>query len=69
MNRFGNCFLNDAFEQHRRLMLIKQNELRIDVSLDGKFAQQARAETVNRCYDRTFQRALVTQPYLSFTSR
>ena len=50
-------------------MLVEQNELRIDVSLDRKFAQQAGTKTVNRSYDRTFQRALVTQPRLAFTAR
>src|ERR1041384_8190850 len=67
MNRVGYGFLNDTFEQHRRWMLVEQNELRIDVRFDRKFTQQTRAEAVNRGDDRSFERALVSQPCRSFT--
>ena len=62
VNRIAQRFLNHRFQQHRRLMLVEQPKLRIDVRFNRKLVKQARTETMNGGDDGAFQRALVTQP-------
>ena len=69
MDCVGERFFDHRLEQHRRLMLVKKDKLRIDVGFDGKLVQQARTEAVNRRDHATFERALVPQPRLSFLLR
>src|SRR5712692_10949195 len=61
-------FLDRGFQQHHGLMLVEQDELRIDVRLDRKLMQQARAKAVNRGDHSAFKRALVSQPAMPLVS-
>ena len=66
MNRFGESFFDHRVEHHDRLMLIQQDELRVDVCLNWKLMQQTRTETMDRGDDGAFKRPLVTHPRLPF---
>ena len=66
---FSERFFHHRVEHHRRLVFVKQHELRINVRFYGKLVQQTRAQSMNRSDDSTFQRALVAQPSLSFFTR
>jgi len=55
MDGVAQRFINNCFQHHRRLMFIKQDELRVDVGFDGKLVQQARAKSVNGGNYRTLE--------------
>ena len=54
------AFFDHGLQEHRGLVLVEQDKLRIDVGFDGELVQQTRTETVNRGNDRAFERAFVT---------
>src|SRR6185503_20850086 len=58
----GENFFDDRFQHHRRAMFVEQQKLRIDARLDWKFAQHARAKTVDRRDDGAVESAFVVEP-------
>ena len=68
MDRIRERFLDGGFQQHHCLMLVEQNELRIDVRFHRKLMQQPRTEPVDRGDHSPFQRALMSQPALTLVA-
>ena len=59
-------FFDGGLEEDRRLMFVKQLELRIDAGFDGKLVEQPRTESVNGRDHASVESPLVTYPTRPF---